>query len=207
MDYLDKRDNADIIEHIRRRYFLKGTAFVFLAAVMLVFFYVYAYDYFADRLGAVNGVLAILLGVAIPFFLLKLHKDVLDKSWEGEIVARRSHLVRSRSENVGVNKRGTVVRGMIMLEYLTLTVDTGKSVVIVDRPADELARFNIGDRLRHIKGTKYLQACRHDSTNRDCVMCGCIVRESGNECPHCNISLVKFDLPGEEIPPKTEVKN
>ena len=75
MKYLDKRDNADIIEHIRRRYFLKSSACVFLALIVLVFFYLYAYAYFADRLGTVNGVMACLIGMALPFFLLKLRYD------------------------------------------------------------------------------------------------------------------------------------
>jgi len=200
MIYLDRRDNRDIIEKIQRRRIIKGFACAFLSMGVLIFFYLYAFAYFSERLGDVNAVLACLIGMALPFFLLKLHKELFDRSWEGEVVSRKSHLVRSNRANVGVNQRGTTVRGMIMLEYLIITVDTGSSVVTVDRPADELARFNIGDRLRHIAGTKYLQACRRGSTLRDCVMCGCLVRESGSDCPHCGMSLVKFEyqFPREE---------
>ena len=187
MKYLDRRDNADIIKRIKRRYILKGTAFVLLAAVILVFFYIYAYNYFADRLGAINGLLAIPLGVVIPFFALKLHKDIFDKSWEGTISSLKSHVVGKASV---ANRSESAVQ-----EYLVLTVHTGNDVIIIDQPATYLNRFKVGDRLRHIKGTKYMQACRKDSTVRDCVMCGCIVRESGNECPHCHLSLVKFDPP------------
>ena len=67
------------------------------------------------------------------------------------------------------------------------------SVLHWDRPAAELSRFQVGDRLRHIRNTRYLQACRKNSTVRDCVMCGALVRESGSECPQCHMSLVKFD--------------
>jgi hypothetical protein len=196
MKYLDKRDNADIIEHIRRRYFLKGSACVFLALIVLVFFYLYAYAYFADRLGTVNGVMACILGMAAPFFLLKLHKDVFDRSWEGTITGLKTHLVAKVTAGR--------VRVPTIHEYIILTVRTENDIITVDRPAAELSRFGVGDRLRHIKGTKYLQACRKNSSRRDCVMCGALVRESGSECPQCHMSLVKFT---SEITPKTEVSN
>ena len=188
MKYLNKETNADIIRTIIRRYIGKGIAFILLAAAILVFFYVYAYDYFADRLGEINGLLAIPLGVAIPFFLLKLHKDVFDKSWEGEITSIKSHEVKR-----GMHTSLLVAKDM--QEYLTFTINLGYDMLILERPATELARFKKGDRLRHIRGTPYLQAIRRNSDTCDCVMCGAIVRESGDTCPHCHMSLVKFDPP------------
>ena len=184
MNYLDKRDNRDIIEKIRRRYFVKGIACAFLSLGVLIFFYLYAYAYFADRLGAVNGVMACILGMALPFFLLKLHKDLFDRSWEGVITGLKTHLVAK--SRVGI-------RVPSVYEYIILTVRTENDIITVDRPAAELSRFQVGDRLRHIRNTRYLQACRKNSTVRDCVMCGALVRESGSECPQCHMSLVKFD--------------
>ena len=189
MNYLDKRDNRDIIEQIRRRYILKSIAFILIAAVVLIFFCEYAYAYFADRLGTVNGVMACLIGMAAPFFLLKLHKELLDRSWEGTITGLKTHLV----PKVTAGR----VRVPTIHEYIILTVRTENDILTIDRPAAELSRFGVGDRLRHIKGTPYLQACRKNSSRRDCVMCGCLVREGGNECPHCHMSLVKFDPPKE----------
>ncbi len=197
MKYLDKRDNADIIEYIRRRYFLRGSACAFLSLGVLIFFYVYAYAYFADRMGAVNGVFACILGMATPFFVLKLHKDVFDKSWEGKIVSRKIREVSASGGGTYINKTtGKGEYSSATKQYITLTVHTGTDVIILDRPAKELARFGEGERLRHIKGTKYMQAYRKNGA-RDCVMCGAIIRESGDECPHCGFSLVKFDLPEE----------
>lgn len=190
MNYLDKRDNRDIIEHIQKRYFIKGTVCAFLSMGVLIFFYLYAYAYFADRLGVVNGVLACLLGMALPFFLLGLHREIFDRSWEGELVSLKTHLVA----------RGYGGKVPHIYEYIILTVRTENDIVTVDRPARELSRFKVGDRLRHIRGTKYYQALRKDSSMRDCVMCGCLVRESGSDCPHCGFSLVKF-----ELNPTTEV--
>lgn len=198
MKYLDKRDNRDIIEHIRRRYFIKGSACAFLALFVLVFFYLYGFAYFSDRMGTVNGIAACLIGMAIPFFALKLHKDVLDKSWEGKIVSRKIREVDASGGGTYINKT-TRKPGYSSAtkQYITLTVHTGTDVIILDRPGKELARFGEGEYLRHIKGTKHLQACR-PSGIRDCVMCGAIIRESGSECLHCGFSLVKFDLPEEK---------
>ncbi len=186
MMYLDKRDNRDIIEYIQRRYFIKGSACAFLSLGVLIFFYVYGYSYFAVRMGDVGAVVITLVCLGLPFFALGIHKEIFDRSWEGEIVSMKSHLV---------NKSGAANRVAVSIhEYICLAVNTGNDIVTVDRPVSYLSRFRKGDRLRHIKGTKYLQSCRPSGV-RDCVMCGCIVRESGNECPHCGFSLVKFELP------------
>ena len=195
MKYLDKRDNRDIIEYIQRRYFIKGSACAFLSLGVLIFFYVYGYAYFADRMGAVNGIAACILGMVTPFFLLKLHKDVFDRSWEGKIISRKIREVSASGGGTYVNKiTGKPGYSSATKQYITLTVHTDKDVIILDRPGKELARFGAGERLRHIKGTKYLQACRPSGV-RDCVMCGAIIREDGNTCPHCGFSLVKFELP------------
>lgn len=199
MKYLDKRDNADIIERIRRRYFLKGSACVFLSLFVLVFFYLYAYGYFADRLGMVNGVMACLIGMAAPFFLLKLHKDVFDRSWEGKIVSRKIRDVSSSGDGLYFNRLTRKASfSSATRQYITLTVHTGKDVIILDRPGKELAHFGAGERLRHIKGTKYLQSLRQNGV-RDCVMCGALVREEGNTCPHCGMSMVRFEVTEDAV--------
>ena len=196
MKYLDKRDNADIIRAVIRRYVIKGSVFVLLSTVILVFFYVYAFDYFAERLSSVSAIAAIVLFLGGLFVLMGLHKDVFDRSWEGEILSIKSQMERSKKENVAANNKTiSVNRHVILEEYITLTVNLGHDLLIYKRPAAELSRFKKGDRVRRIRGTKYLQAIRPDNTLRDCVMCGAIIRESGNECPHCHMSLVKFDPP------------
>lgn len=194
MKYLDKRDNRDIIEAIQRRYFVKGVACAFLSLGVLIFFYLYAYAYFADRLGTVNGVMACILGMATPFFLLKLHKDVFGRSWEGVILTRQTRTIRAAGTRFNKLTRTASLRTKYR-DDIIFTVRTENDIVTVDRPAAELARFQVGDRLRYIKGTRYLQACRKNSAMRDCVMCGALVRESGSECPQCGMSLVKFDPP------------
>ena len=203
MKYLDKRDNRDIIEAIQRRYFVKGVACAFLSLGVLLFFYLYAYAYFADRLGTVNGVMACILGMATPFFLLKLHKDVFGRSWEGVILTRQTRTIREAGTRFNKLTRTASLRTKYR-DDIILTVRTENDIVTVDRPAAELSRFQVGDRLRYIKGTRYLQAYRKNSTVRDCVMCGALVRESGSECPQCGMSLVKF---ASEINSKTEDRN
>lgn len=203
MKYLDKRDNRDIIEAIQRRYFVKGVACAFLSLGVLIFFYLYAYAYFADRLGTVNGVMACILGMATPFFLLKLHKDVFGRSWEGVILTRQTRTIRAAGTRFNKLTRTASLRTKYR-DDIIFTVRTENDIVTVDRPAAELSRFQVGDRLRYIKGTRYLQACRKNSAMRDCVMCGALVRESGSECPQCGMSLVKF---ASEINSKTEVSN
>ena len=188
MKYLNKETNADIIRTVTKRYIIKGAVFVLLSAVILAFFYVYAFDYFAERLSPISAAAAVLLFVGGLFVLMKLHKDVFDKSWEGEITSIKSHEVKR-----GMHTSLLVAKDM--QEYLTFTINLGYDMLILERPATELARFKKGDRLRHIRGTPYLQAIRRNSDTCDCVMCGAIVRESGDTCPHCHMSLVKFDPP------------
>ena len=164
MKYLNKETNADIIRTVTKRYIIKGAVFVLLSAVILAFFYVYAFDYFAERLSSVSAIAAIVLFLGGLFVLMGLHKDVFDRSWEGEILSIKSQMERSKKENVAANnKTVSVNRHVVLEEYITLTVNLGHDLLIYKRPAAELSRFKKGDRVRRVRGTKYLQACRRDN--------------------------------------------
>ena len=116
----------------------------------------------------------------------QLDKQIADK--QSEIEKLETEVENILGHEIGVNAAAEAQSAPVMMAANT------DDIVTVDRPVSYLSRFRKGDCLRHIKGTKYLQACRPNGV-RDCVMCGCIVRESGNECPHCGFSLVKFELP------------
>jgi len=201
MEFLDKRDNRDIIEKIRRRRTVKGFACAFLTLGMAIFFILYGFRYFAERLNTVSAVILCVLCLALPFFLLGLPKELLDRSWEGKIISMKSHLVPHGRPSGGVAK---------IEEWIVLTVQTSSriesvdaDIKTVDRPARELSRFRVGDRLRHIAGTRYYQSLRRGSSTRDCVICGCLIRETGNTCPHCHYSIVEYPAPPNFTEPES----
>jgi len=188
MNYLDKRDNRDIIEKIRRRYLVKGIACAFLMIAILSFFLLYGYTAFTARMGSANAAIAWVLCMALPFFLLGLHRDLTDCSWEGKVMKREAHKVA----------KGVVKIQSSVEKYLRLSVKVGNDIRIVDGPADVMERFLRGDRIRHIRGTKHYQLYRPGREHTDCVMCGRAADRGTHTCPHCHFSLVKYDPPEEE---------
>ena len=75
MKYLDKRDNADIIEHIKRRYRIVGGICALLSLAFLLAFCIFGFTPFAARFGSANAVTAALLLTVLPVFLTGLsHK-------------------------------------------------------------------------------------------------------------------------------------
>ena len=189
MNYLDKRDNRDIIEKIHRRYLVKGIACAFLMIAILSFFLLYGYTAFTARMGSANAAIAWVLCMALPFFLLGLHRDLTDCSWEGKVMKREAHKVA----------KGVVKIQSSVEKYLRLSVKVGNDIRIVDGPADVMERFLRGDRIRHIRGTKHYQLYRPGREHTDCVMCGRAADRGVHTCPHCHFSLVKFVPQEEEV--------
>ena len=187
MNYLDPRDDRDIIEKIRRRYFIKSITCVFLMLGILSFFLLYGYTAFAAKMGMANAVIAWILCTTLPVFLLKLHRDLFDRSWEGTVMKREAHQVA----------KGTTKINARLEKHIRLSVQVRDDLRIVDGTADEMNRFTRGSRIRHIRGTKYYQLYRSDRNRTDCVMCGASAENPCCTCPKCGFSLVKF-VPKEE---------
>ena len=194
MNCLDKRDNRDIIEKIRRRYFVKGLCGTALALLLSGAFLLFGWASFTERFGVGNGAAILLLLAVPPFLLLGLPRDLADRSWEGTVTAAKKVIKGKNTKSSAPNKGDDSFD-----DYIRLTVDLGDGVTkTVFAPMDELSLFRSGDRIRHIRGTKHYQLYRPGREHTDCVMCGRAADRGTHTCPHCHFSLVKYDPPEEE---------
>lgn len=194
MTYLDPRDNRDIIEKIRRRYLLKSAACVLIFLGEALFFWFVRWEDFTEKFGAGNGAAVFILLAAVPFFLLGLHRDLADRSWEGLILSAQRRIGHKREPLTAVDKGD----GLIDYTHLIIRMSDGMRKTIT-APMDDIVLFRKGDRIRHIRGTKFYQLYRPGRNRTDCVMCGTAAEHPAAVCPECGFSLVKFVPQEEEV--------
>ncbi|MBQ4042512.1 MAG: hypothetical protein IJD06_00830 [Clostridia bacterium] len=194
MGYLDPRNNRDIIEKIRRRYLTKGVACVLSFLVEAAAFLLLGWHSFAERFGVGNGVAVFLILAAIPFFVLGLHRELADRSWEGIVTSAKKVIKEKNTKSSAPNKGDDSFDDYIKL---MVELEDGETKTVF-APMDELSLFRSGDRIRHIRGTKHYQLYRPGREHTDCVMCGRAADRGTHTCPHCHFSLVKYDPPEEE---------
>ena len=187
MGYLNKRDNADILARIRRRYRLLGGISALLSLAFLFSFLLFGFTPFAARFGSANAVTAALLLTVLPVFLTGLSQEIADRDWEGVVVSARKVIVKKREKLTASDHLDPYS------DFIKLVIelpDGGKKTLF--EPLDDLYRFPKGSRIRHIRGTKYPQLLRADRAFTDCVMCGKTAENTCHTCPHCGFSLVHY---------------
>lgn len=191
MKALDPRDNRDIIEKIRRQYLIKGIACAALSLGAAGAFALFGWESFAPRFGTGNAAAAAFLLAVLPFFLLRLHRDIADRSWEGVVLSAKKCIVKKNAKYTTAADKGDPCTDFIKL---TVQLPDGDTKTVF-RPMDELCLFRKNDRIRHIRGTKHYQLWRPLRNRTDCVMCGHAAESTPHDCPKCGYSLVKFDPP------------
>ena len=194
MPYLDPRDNRDILEKIRRRYLLKSAACVLIFLGEALFFWFVRREDITEKFGAGTGAAVFILLAAVPFFLLGLHRDLADHSWEGLILSAQRRIGHKREPLTAVDKGD----GLIDYTHLIIRMSDGMRKTIT-APMDDSVLFRKGDRIRHIRGTKFYQLYRPGRNRTDCVMCGTSAEHPAAVCPECGFSLVKFVPQEEEV--------
>lgn len=192
MKYLDKRDNADILARIRRRYLIKGAVSAALSLVFVLSFLLLGFSAFADRFGIGNAGTVVFLLAILPVFLTGMDREIADRSWEGVVVSARKVIVKKREKLTAADHLDPYTDFIKLIIELP---DGGKKTLF--EPIDELYRFPKGSRIRHIRGTKYPQLLLAERAFTDCVMCGKTAEKTDSSCPHCGYSLIHYTEPAE----------
>lgn len=127
----------------------------------------------------------------LPVFLLKMPFWLFDKTFSGEILSINEEIYNefekgmSKSMRMQVNKK----------QQFKIKLDNGKIMhyTVYDDQARHAFRkttYNVGDRIIHVAGTKYLQAVAvNDEDTLICVVCGAESRATTLECPVCGKTL------------------
>ena len=180
------------------RHFLKKRAvhiasFVLIEAVLIVTAVLYGGDIFGGKHPGVSYILFAVLMI-LPGYWLKIVFWLTDKSWAGEIVHKHEedYLSLDRSQ-VGYRSAGRIVTNK--LQRFKIKLDSGKVIdyTVYDDKARHAYRsttYNVGDRVIHVGGTRYLQAVAvGDNDTLICVVCGAESRAETPVCPVCGKTL------------------
>lgn len=184
MQFLDPRKNRDHMQRISRRITGKVLIALLLAAGLLTVYGLWGWNYFYDRLGVINAVVGASICFILPALLLGLPRTLMDRSFEGTVVSvKRRTAIRPRATRGGP---ATEERICVLIE-----LPDGDVKLLDERLSPRLAYFQKGDRLRHIRDTKYFQRFREGRSQIDCVLCGYDTEETETVCCRCGYSLVK----------------
>lgn len=127
----------------------------------------------------------------LPVYFLKIPFWLFDKTWAGEIVSKEEETYNAFEKGYARSMRWQTNK----LQRLNVKLDTGRIIeyVIYDNIARHAFRkttYNVGDRVIHVGGTRYLQAAPiNDEDTLICVICGAESRATASECPVCGKTL------------------
>jgi len=187
----------DIKEHINSAVGLKITKWLLTTAaiVILLCFTNSSFDVANEKVKSF-----IYTGLLIaPVFIFKLPRLIFDRSWSGVIkrlfTDDELHLEsRAFLTTQGWNSRDIVVYAEVQLnnkeETQIVELYRGK---YDNQSASLLSIYEVGNKIIHIKGTKYNQVI--SEKNVSCVVCGHINRRKSQVCSECGHTL---DLSGIE---------
>ena len=182
----------DVAEHVNKKRIGNILTFAAIEIFLIVLAIVYWENIFGGTYPAASYTIYVSLMI-VPFFLLDIKFWMFDKSWVGEIVAKREKVytsfdkgsVKNSSTRLQTNKE----------QRLDIKLDSGKIIeyILYDnkmRYAFRKTTYNVGDRVIHVGGTRYLQAVAvNDADTLICVVCGAESRVTCHKCPVCDKTL------------------
>lgn len=188
----DLRVPVDVAEHVNKKRIGTILTFAAIEIFLLVLAIVYWEDIFGGDFPAASYTIFVALMI-VPVYLFNIKFWIFDKSWSGEIVEKSEKeytsfdkgSVRNSSTRLQTNKE----------QKLKIKLDTGKTIeyTIYDnkmRHAFRKTTYNVGDKVIHVGGTRYLQAvATNDADTLICVICGAESRATTPKCPVCDKTL------------------
>ena len=179
----------DVAAHVNKRRILRVLAFCIIEMALLLVALFYGADIFDGKHPELAYVLYAAVMIA-PIFWFDIPFWLFDKSWAGEILTMEEetyNAIDGRARSIGwhINK----------IQKFTIKLDSGKikNYTVYDgrsRHAFRKTTYNVGDRVIHVGGTKYLQAVAvSDDDTLICVSCGAESRADSTRCGVCGKTL------------------
>lgn len=181
----------DVAAHISKRRALRVVPFAVIAVALITVAVIFGKDIFGGAHPGLSWVLFAVVIIAtarlldIPFWLF-------DKTWAGRIIAKDEENYISPDDNRTVRTGNLQVN---KAQRLKIELDSGKIIehIIYDNRARHAFRdnaYNVGDRVIHVGGARYIQAVAvGDNDTLICVVCGAESRADDPECRVCGKTL------------------
>ena len=197
----------DVVRYVKKRVIRCIVLFVLLACIAVAISAL-MWNYFAEKTPLLFHITLIVLINMVPFFVSKFPKNLIDKSWSGEIIAVN---IETKSDAFSAGgKTHSYTKHQIMLD---VKKENGKTVKIKIKEVGEpntvitktlgyavpnqgdIKRFvnyySVGDKVYHFYGLKHYYVEKRNVEFSDCVICGCENQKDREMCVNCGHSLIK----------------
>lgn len=198
---------ADIVKYVKKRVVRCVALFVFLVCATVAIS-ILTWNYFAVRTPLAFHILLIVLINAVPFFVSKFPWALIDRSWNGEIVAVD---IKTKSDAFSAGgQTHSFTNHQIMLD---IKKKNGKTVKIKVREVGEpnnvitklsgytvpnqgdikqfMDYYSVGDRIYHFYGLKHYYVDKKNVSLYECVICGAENKKDRETCIECGHSIIK----------------
>lgn len=182
---------GDVTAYVNKKRAVRIAVLALIETVLLIILIFFGDDIFSGAHPAVSYVIFGGLMTA-PVFLLEIPFWVFDKTWAGEIISKSEDTYIGPDDNRQVRTGRLVVK---KIQKLNIRLDSGKEIehTVYDNRARHAYRhntYNVGDRVIHVGGTRYIQAVAvGDDDTLICVICGAESRADMPTCQVCGKTL------------------
>ena len=198
---------ADIVKHIKKKIIYCIVVFVLLECVTISISAL-SWNYFASRVSLDFHIGLIILINAVPFFVAKFPKKLIDRTWSGEIVA-----VNIKTNSKPFSAGGKVFPYTSHQIILDIKRDNGKVISIMVREIGEpnnvitqllgytvpnqgdikafIDYYSVGDKIYHFYGLKHYYIEKKKTDFFTCVICGAENKNDREKCVDCGHILIK----------------
>lgn len=198
---------ADIVKYIKKKIIRCVVVFLLLQCVTIAISAL-TWNYFASRVPLAFHIGIIILINAVPFFVAKFPKNLIDSAWSGEIVA-----VNIKTKSKPFSAGGKVFPYTSHQIILDVKRDNGKVISIMVREIGEpnnvitqllgytvpnqgdikafIEYYSIGDKIYHFYGLKHYYLEKEKKDFCICVICGAENKNSREKCVDCGHTLIK----------------
>ncbi len=179
--------NPDIAATISKKYYNLAIICLLWTAAVSIAEISFMYEYFAEKMNVFSAVTIWILLCTVPFFIMKGHKLLFDKSWEGKILhLNYTKVVKSSPFS---SRRIAYVN---ILEILVECNGKTKMVTLYCPKPEEMFPFKVGDTICHYKGTGYpVFGIESESGEQFCPICGTVNHPGARECFYCDHTIIK----------------
>ncbi len=170
---------------------LKLVLFLVIAAVAVFVYFREAGEILDPKIKIVSVIMAVILGIAMPYYFSGIHLYLTDKSWVGRIIevdvkdVKISKTFRERKREAGDNIQYVMVETEDKKLRTCEIYDDGRIY------SSRARNYNLGDTVVHVYGMEYLRPMHHPDKEKPqvCVVCGFKSDSHATNCSECGHSL------------------
>lgn len=179
----------DIKQYVRKSIIKQLIKWLVATVIMVVLLILTDNSFSVAGMGAKIFIYATL--ILVPFFVFKIHLLIVDRSWQG--------IITSVYTDDGISNRNkafptyeAAMRTIAIMGVVTLPDGDTRTVALYagrldNSVANLLNKYEVGNRVVHIRGTKNYQVITDVSIS--CVVCGHINQRSYRTCSECGHTL------------------